>query len=170
MELHCERPTTNLILTKICARTKILKFWSQIRVMLKVGGRVWLVLGWFKWSMLIWIWPNWPKLIGLTWLGIFIQTSWICFWISYLMLDLIHNSSPPNLPHKVWTGPRTHFFKVSAKSAHPHCTVCKILDTFESLFFGVQDRRWVEDHITAFQGLEDTLACLAATYLNLEIR
>jgi len=73
--------------------------------------------------MLIWIWPNWPKLIGLTWLGIFIQTSWICLWILYLTLDLIHYSSPPNLPQKVWTGPRTHFFKVSAKKRPPslHC-------------------------------------------------
>jgi len=97
VELHCERPTTNLNLTKICARTKFLKFWSEIRVTLKVGGRVWLVLGWFRSSMLIWIWPNWPKSIELTWLDIFSQTLWICLWILYLMLD---NSSPQKLPQK----------------------------------------------------------------------
>ena len=28
-ELHCERPTTNLILTKICVRSKFLNFWLQ---------------------------------------------------------------------------------------------------------------------------------------------
>jgi len=82
------------------------------------------------------------------------------------MLDLIHNSSPPNLPPKVWTGPRTHFFRSELKSGHHHCleNIGHIQVTFS---WCLQDGRRDENHMTAFQGLEDTLACLAATYLNL---
>jgi len=76
------------------------------------------------------------------------------------MLDQIHNSSLSNLPQKVWTGPRIHFFKASL-------TVWEILDTFKSLFSGGWDGERSEDNVTPFQGLEDTLACLYPTYLNL---
>ena len=172
VELHCERPTTNLNLTKICARTKILKFWSQIRVTLKVGGRVWLVLGWFRSSMLIWIWPNWPQ---INWVDMArhlssnLQTSWICLlpFVSYAWFDT-QLFTPKFAPKKSGLVHGITFSRSQLKSAHPHCTVCKILDTLKSLFSGVRDGRWDKDHITAFQGLEDTLACLDATYLNLE--
>lgn len=64
--------------------------------------------------MLIWICTNWPKLLGLTCLSSNLMDLPLD-----LMLYLKHNSSAPNLPQKVWTGPRIHFFKVSGKKRPP---------------------------------------------------
>ena len=66
------------------------------------------------------------------------------------------------MPQKVWTGPRIHFFKVSGKKRF-QVTFCLVPEMIQE----DQDQDQ-EDQVTAFQGLEDTLACLDATYLNLE--
>ena len=75
---------------------------------------------------------------------------------SNLMLDLIHNSPPQICPKKSELVHGFTFSRSQVKSVFTFCLVPEM----------VQEDQ--EDQVTAFQGLEDTLACLDATYLNLE--
>ena len=120
VELHCERPTTNLILTKICARTKILKFWSQIRFTLGVGGRVWLVPGWFGWSLINAHLDS--AQIGPNELGSHVSAYFFKPGFFYLMFDAWCTTLHPQIcPKKSGLVHGITFSRSQLKSAHPHC-------------------------------------------------
>ena len=83
---------------------------------------------------------------------------------SYLMLDLIHNSPPQICPKK---SELVHGFTFSRSQVKSVFTFCLVPQMVQEDLDQDQDQDQ-EDQVTAFQGLEDTLACLDATYLNLE--
>ena len=98
-----------------------------------------------------------PKLLGLTCLGISLQTSRTCLWILCLIWHItLHPKFCPKKSELV------HGFTFS-RSLSERCW------THLSHFCLVPETdREDQNQVTAFQGLEDTLACLDATYLNLE--